>query len=125
MITFTATETRPNLDIPFTYDNPLYSSTIQQSYQLYADAGINVTVETSEDGLVQTITHTCPDDKADLFVAIHKQVVETVENLYQNTDGSLPFARVTGTETSQTQSFDDDHKDLEAVFASHYKVRNS
>lgn len=124
MITFTATETRTNLNIPFTYDNPLYSSTIHQAYQLYADAGINVTVETSADGLVQTITHTCSDDQADLFTELHRQVVATIENLYQNTDASLPFARVTGIETAQTQSFDDAHKNLEPVFAGHYKVRN-
>ena len=123
MITYTATEIRINLTVPFTYDNPLYSSTIQESYQLYANAGINVTVSTSDDGFVQTITHTCSDDKADVLTSIHEQVVEAVENLYVATDPSLPFARSVGVETTQTFSFDIDHKNLEAVFASPYKHR--
>lgn len=123
MITYTATEIRQNVNVPFTYSHPLYSAGIQQSYQLYTNAGIDVTVTVSEDNLVQTITHTCTDDKEGLFTTIHEQVVTAVESLYQNTDKDLPFARSTGVETTQYQSFDADHKHLEAVFATHYKLR--
>lgn len=123
MITYTATEIRINLAVPFTYENPLYSNAIQESYQLYANAGIDVTVSTSDDGFVQTITHSCTDDKADVLTEIHKQVVETIENLYLATDPDLPFARSVGVDTTQTFSFNDDHKNLETVFASHYKHR--
>lgn len=123
MITYIATETRDSLDVPFTYDHPLYGNAIKEAYNMYTNAGINVTVETSENGLVQTITHTCTDDKAELFTSLHQQLVETIEDLYQNTDPTLPFARSTGVETKQTAAFDADHTALLPIFESHYTLR--